>query len=204
MTQTSLVDLFADQGHLHLRDYWSREELAKVEAQVLALYAMQAVKISDYREAVQELTDRTISDWAKLFQIMEMLEAKDKEALYQVQRLMPSSQALRALFKPEFMGLCASLIGGRPETTLLDGPGLLVVRPNTDCLRYKWHSEAHYYPKRPASSTCGSPSTGRATTATAPCRSCRAPTSASGSHASSPSTAGRTTRLPSMRSPRTS
>jgi len=31
---------------------------------------------------------------------------------------------------------------------LNDGPSLFISRPNTQRLLYKWHSEAHYYPKR--------------------------------------------------------
>jgi ectoine hydroxylase-related dioxygenase (phytanoyl-CoA dioxygenase family) len=40
------------------------------------------------------------------------------------------------------------LLNSSVNNTLIDGPALFINRPNTERLLYKWHSEAHYYPKR--------------------------------------------------------
>jgi ectoine hydroxylase-related dioxygenase (phytanoyl-CoA dioxygenase family) len=73
------------------------------------------------------------------------MEDKDKEALYQVQKLLPQSQRIRAFFDIEFL---APYLDVHPEHLLMEGPALFVSRPKTQRLLYKWHSEAHYYPKR--------------------------------------------------------
>jgi ectoine hydroxylase-related dioxygenase (phytanoyl-CoA dioxygenase family) len=46
------------------------------------------------------------------------------------------------------MALLTELLRSSANAVLLNGPGLFVNRPHTDRLLYKWHSEAHYYPKR--------------------------------------------------------
>jgi hypothetical protein len=70
-----------------------------------------------------------------------------------VQKLFPQSWAMRELFGPEVHHRAARLIfpGGENwdvDLVLLEGPGLFVNRPSEQRLLYKWHSEAHYYPKR--------------------------------------------------------
>ena len=77
-----------------------------------------------------------------------MMEIVDKEALYQVQKFLTSSQGARSIFDERFMALLTELLGSSVNSVLLDGPALFVNRPRTDRLLYKWHSEAHYYPKR--------------------------------------------------------
>ena len=46
------------------------------------------------------------------------------------------------------MLLLTQLLQSQTNAVLLDGTALFVTRPRTDRLLYKWHSEAHYYPKR--------------------------------------------------------
>ena len=77
-----------------------------------------------------------------------MMEANDKEALYQTQKFLPSSPAARGIFNDPFITLTQRLLGSAPHSLLIDGPALFVNRPRTERLLYKWHSEAHYYPKR--------------------------------------------------------
>ena len=125
---------FAERGFVHLPAFFNREGLEyldNAEATIRDLYAMQARKCG--------YTGR----WPEL---LDEMEAADKEALYQVQKMLPSSHVRRVV----------DLIGGgllpyREEAygcELIEGPGLFINRPGTDRLLYRWHSEAHYYPKR--------------------------------------------------------
>jgi hypothetical protein len=150
----NLKDAFTTEGFLHLKHRFDPDRLAAFEAQIVKLFAMQARKIGEYRDIADGLHRCEVAgEWgnesyAKLTAIVEAMEANDKEALYQTQKFFPSCQNLRELFDQSFMELCAGLIGADPATTLLDGPALFVNRPNTQRLLYKWHSEAHYYPRR--------------------------------------------------------
>lgn len=138
---------FAEAGFLHLKDYWPSCKLDQFEQQVAELFHMQAMKIGEYRDRVDALPSQS---WLlEVSAILEMMEqGGDKNALYQVQKFFPSCQTLRALFDDVFMRTCAGLLGSRPETTLIEGPALFVGRPNDVRLKYKPHSEAHYYPRR--------------------------------------------------------
>lgn len=139
----------ADVGHATLPGFFSADELAAFEACVVDLFLLQAQKIGEYREQALALRDDTrLSNMQKFCAIYEMMEQDDKEALYQVQKFLASSPAARALFNARFLALTGELLGSRPNCVLLDGPALFVNRPNTQRLLYKWHSEAHYYPKR--------------------------------------------------------
>lgn len=124
---------FAEKGFEHLHGVIDQADLLQLETDVAALFRMQAHKINDYRNC------------AGLRTILEMMEEKDKEALYQVQKFLPQSQRIRSFFHTEFL---ASYLNVPPELLLLEGPALFVSRPRTVRLLYKWHSEAHYYPKR--------------------------------------------------------
>jgi hypothetical protein len=127
---------FKALGYQHLQGYFDIKDIENLEWNIDSFFRMQAHKIKDYRN-VNNLTD-----------ILEAMEAKDKVALYQVQKFLSSSQLIRSFFKPELMSLCASLLNAPHDLMLLEGPALFVSRPRTHRLLYKWHSEAHYYPKR--------------------------------------------------------
>lgn len=121
------------------RGFLRNAALYAVESHITRLYRTQCRKIGAYR-------DRFTEDCA-LTDILEMMEANDKEALYQVQKWIYQSQEVRALFDAEFMRLAADFIG-TDGPFLLEGPALFVNRPQSQRLLYKWHSEQHYYPKR--------------------------------------------------------
>jgi hypothetical protein len=126
---------FAGQGFLHLRNVLDEDALYTAEGTILRLYQQQARKCG-----CETLT---------LPDILESMEPSDKEALYQVQTLLPGSQIIRAIFDHALMRRVIPLLGlEQLEDALLEGPGLFINRPNTQRLLYKWHSEAHYYPKR--------------------------------------------------------
>ena len=80
--------------------------------------------------------------------IYEMMEKDDKEALYQVQSMLPHVPQIRKIFNDKFLDTCQQELKCAKENLLVNGPALFVNRPHTDRLLYKWHSEAHYYTKR--------------------------------------------------------
>jgi hypothetical protein len=144
----ALADIYAREGFIHLRSYFDLYSLGDFEDQIIALYHMQARKIGEYRQTVDKLIESDATRFEKIAGIVNLLEAKDAEAMYQVQKFFPSCNALRSLFRPEFLAFCAKLFGCKPETTLLDGPALFVNKPGVKRLLYRWHSEAQYYGKR--------------------------------------------------------
>jgi ectoine hydroxylase-related dioxygenase (phytanoyl-CoA dioxygenase family) len=109
---------------------------------------MQARKIGEYRQTVDWLIESDATRLEKITGIVTLLEEKDKEAAYQIQKFLPHSQAIRALFNDSLIRFCSRLIGGKPETTLLDGPALFANKPSVKRLLYKPHTEAAYYGKR--------------------------------------------------------
>lgn len=132
----TLKSQFKASGYLHLKDYWP--DLDPFEEAITALFRMQVEKIADYDLGAAPTLDK----------IVTALEASDKEALYQVQKFLPKSQGIRALFDDEFERLCADLLDCDLSHILIDGPALFVKLPDAERLLYKWHSEALYYPKR--------------------------------------------------------
>jgi ectoine hydroxylase-related dioxygenase (phytanoyl-CoA dioxygenase family) len=137
-----------DLGFCVIPNFFSDQQLNLLEKCVVDLYLLQAEKIGEYRERAMELRDSDKSNFEKFSAIYEMMEIADKEALYQVQKFLLSSQGARSIFDEPFMALLTELLRSSANAVLLNGPGLFVNRPHTDRLLYKWHSEAHYYPKR--------------------------------------------------------
>lgn len=137
---------FAGRGFEHLRGFFALDKIEAFESQLAALYLMQAMKIGEYREFLGEAEFSSPRDM--ITKICDLMEGRDKQALYQVQKFLPSCQQLRGLFDARFMAMGAEALGSDQRHLLLDGPALFVSRPNSERLLYKWHSEAHYYPKR--------------------------------------------------------
>lgn len=142
------VDNFNSQGFLLRKNFFAEQKLNDLCCTLLDLFYMQSSKIGEYRAKAKEVMDTRATTFQKLSAIVELMEEQDKEALYQVQKFLPSSQPLRHFFDKPFMEYCASVLGSKYNSLMLDGPALFVNRPNTQRLLYKWHSEAHYYPKR--------------------------------------------------------
>ena len=138
----------AKNGFVTLRNFFLLKELSKLERCVVDLFLMQAMKIGEYRDAAIQIRDSETSDFEKFSRIYELMEQNDKEALYQVQKFLPSSPVARAIFGASFLDLTRTLLASTDGTLLVDGPALFVNRPKTERLLYKWHSESHYYPKR--------------------------------------------------------
>ena len=136
------------KGFSTIKDFFCEEELVAFEECVVDLFLLQAQKIGEYRTQALQLQDSGLTNFEKFCSIYEMMELNDKEALYQVQKFLTSSPQARALFNEKFLSLTGQILGSNRTRLLIDGPALFVNRPNTERLLYKWHSEAHYYPKR--------------------------------------------------------
>jgi ectoine hydroxylase-related dioxygenase (phytanoyl-CoA dioxygenase family) len=137
-----------DDGFVSIKDFFTQKELESFEECIVDLYLLQAKKISDYRQRAIEIESSGQSNFEKFSSIYELMEANDKEALYQVQKFLPSSPTARKIFNDRFTSLTEALLCSPSHNLLIDGPALFVNRPRTERLLYKWHSEAHYYPKR--------------------------------------------------------
>lgn len=142
-----VTDIY-NKGFATLNDFFSDNELSSFEECVVDLFLLQAQKIGEYRDEAIRIQHSHSSNFEKFSAIYEMMELNDKEALYQVQKFLISSPQARSLFNDKFLSLTSSILGSQKNRVLIDGPALFVNRPNTDRLLYKWHSEAHYYPKR--------------------------------------------------------
>jgi hypothetical protein len=139
---------FEKLGHASFTDFFQNSELLKVEEVVIKLFSLQALKIGDYRDEVLNIIQSREGNFEKFCKINELLEKDDQEALFQVQKFLPSSMGARSIFTEKLMTLCGEFLGSEPNSLLVDGPAVFINRPNTQRLLYRWHSEAHYYPKR--------------------------------------------------------
>ena len=140
-------ELLAD-GFTTITNFFAIELLEKIEKCIVDLYLMQAQKIGEYQATIKHISNLQQANFDTFSKIYELMETEDKEALYQVQKFFPSSPTMRGLFDDKFLNLVRNLLKSSSNTLLIDGPALFVNRPNTERLLYKWHSEAHYYPKR--------------------------------------------------------
>jgi len=141
---------FFDDGYVILKDFFSHEELQKIETAFIHMYAIQASKILEYRKKLHKginfLEYSTVDD---LIKILELLEEKDKEALYQVQKIFSQSYFVKEFsLNQNLINIASQLLNCPKEIVLFDDLGLLINRPNTRRLLYKWHTEVSFYPKR--------------------------------------------------------
>jgi ectoine hydroxylase-related dioxygenase (phytanoyl-CoA dioxygenase family) len=137
-----------ERGYLIIKNFFTQREIDDFEQCVVELLLLQAQKIGDYRQDALILEEKNLTNFEKFCQLYEMMEEKDKEALFQVQKLLTSSPQARLLFNEKLISLTGEILNSKRNRVLIDGPSVFVNRPNTDRLLYKWHSESHYYPKR--------------------------------------------------------
>ena len=145
---SSIANDINEKGFSTVKDFFSLNQLAAFEECIVDLFLLQAQKIEEYRNESLRLQDSDLTNFEKFCSIYEMMELNDKEALYQVQMFLTSSPQARGLFNEKFLALTGEILGSRKNRLLIEGPALFINRPNTERLLYKWHSEAHYYPKR--------------------------------------------------------
>lgn len=121
----------AEDGYEVRRGNLAGSALDRFEAALTALYAMQAEKIGYLNPREVCLQD--------LYAGME--DNDDEEALYEVQKLIPALPECVS-----FAAFARRLVDY--PLALIEGPALFINRPGSDRLAYRWHTEAHYYPKR--------------------------------------------------------
>jgi hypothetical protein len=143
-----VLEEISQQGFSILNKFFSPQQLSLFEESILSLFFMQAQKIGEYRDRSIEIEKSNLANSEKLSRVCEMMEKDDKEALYQIQKYISYSPLAKSLFNDAFIELMSNVLGSNKNRVLIDGPSLFLNRPNTERLLYKWHSEAHYYPKR--------------------------------------------------------
>lgn len=122
--------------HYHL-DTVPPDLLAGMEQSVVECFRAQASKLGAIRDKIPD--GDTVET---LDAIVGLLEDLDREAGYQASKLVTQSQGARRLAAwPGFDELVDGL-------TLVCPPSLFVNIPGSQRLLYRWHREAHYYPKR--------------------------------------------------------
>jgi hypothetical protein len=139
---------FKRLGHVSFTNYFKKADLQVFEETIINLFSLQALKIGDYRGEVLSIIQSSKDNFEKFCKINELLEKDDQEALFQVQKYLTSSVGARSIFSESLMNLCGEILGSDTRSLLVDGPAVFINRPNTERLLYRWHSEAHYYPKR--------------------------------------------------------
>lgn len=140
-----------NDGFFDIDHFFPDSLLDGICSAILDLYSLQGRKIITYSSEIDEILCHSSAQggqFSKLQRILELMEERDKGALYQVQKFFLESPSVKSIITPDLRDLCASILQSNTNHILFNGPGLFINRPNTERLLYKWHSEAHYYPKR--------------------------------------------------------
>ena len=141
---------FHETGICVLKNVLEKKALDLFSTTLLDIAFYHLKKIKENKKSITKIYNSPLSVGDKLSKILELHEKNDKEALYQLQKLIVSSNELRNIVGTKIlMKEFRKLLGLKKNHPLLiDGPGIFINRPKTKRLLYKWHSEAHYYPKR--------------------------------------------------------
>jgi ectoine hydroxylase-related dioxygenase (phytanoyl-CoA dioxygenase family) len=148
MNLVELRNEFDEKGYIILKDFFDKEELMRCEKAIAQLYAQQAYKIAPYRKKMTKHFSE-YSTYKDICQIYNMMEEIDKEALYQVHKMILENYFIRKFVNNEtLVDLAGALIDVEKDIALINGMGLFVNKPGTNRLLYKWHTAEHGYPKR--------------------------------------------------------
>ena len=141
---------FSETGICVLKNVLEKKELDLFYTTLLDITFYHLRKIKDNKKSITKIYNSSLPIGDKLSKILNLYEKNDKEALYQLQKLYSSSIELRSIIGTKvLMKQFKKLLELKENHPLLiDGPGMFINRPKTKRLLYKWHSEAHYYPKR--------------------------------------------------------
>ncbi len=139
----SLNQEINELGFIGLTNFFDSLQIDRVQEAIFAVYLDQYNKLDNYPEFK---TSGSIFEDMNF--IVSTLEENDKEALYQVQKLLPQSAQIHSFFTDQQIKLFADLLGVKETSVLVNGPGLFINKPGSVRLLYKYHNEAHYYPKR--------------------------------------------------------
>ena len=141
---------FSETGIGVLKNVLGKKELDLFYTTLLNITFYHLRKIKDNKKSITKIYNSSLPSGDKLSKILELYEKNDKEALYQLQKLLTSSIELRNIIGTKFLikEFKKLLELKENQPLLIDGPGIFINRPKTKRLLYKWHSESHYYPKR--------------------------------------------------------
>lgn len=141
---------FSETGICVLKNVLGKKELDLFYTTLLNITFYHLRKIKDNKKSITKIYNSSLPSGDKLSKILELYEKNDKEALYQLQKLLSSSIELRNIIGTKFLikEFKKLLELKENQPLLVDGPGIFINRPKTKRLLYKWHSESHYYPKR--------------------------------------------------------
>ena len=141
---------FSETGIGVLKNVLGKKELDLFYTTLLNITFYHLRKIKDNKKSITKIYNSSLPIGDKLSKILELYEKNDKEALYQLQKLLTSSIELRNIIGTKFLikEFKKLLELKENQPLLIDGPGIFINRPKTKRLLYKWHSESHYYPKR--------------------------------------------------------
>lgn len=138
---------YKENGFCKFKGFFSKSETSKIENCITKLYYSQFSKIDDYNLLINRLKNKK-NNFEVLSRIFSAMEKNDKEALYQVQKMISRSPVILNFFNKKFIELMCEFLKTKKELLMIDGPALFVNKPSSKRLLYKWHSEKHYYPKR--------------------------------------------------------
>ena len=141
---------FNKTGISILKNVLKKKELDLFYNTLLNITFYHLRKIKENKNSITKIYNSSLPLGDKLSKILELYEKNDKEALYQLQKLLTSSIELRNIIGTKFLikEFKKLLELKENQPLLIDGPGIFINRPKTKRLLYKWHSESHYYPKR--------------------------------------------------------
>lgn len=135
-------------GFTCIKNFINETTINQLESTLLSFYFLQAEKIGDYEKDILNIKNNCKTSFEKFSNLYQLLDDTDKEVLYQTQKYFPSSLKMRAFLDTNAVSLCSQLLNSDESRILVDGPSIFINKPSSERLLYKWHSEAHYYPKR--------------------------------------------------------
>jgi len=139
---------FDEKGYVIIKDFFEKEDLKRCEKSIAQLYALQAYKIKPYREKMEKHYSK-YNTYEDICLIYNMMEEFDKEALYQVHKMILENYFIRKFVNNEkLIDIADVLINVNKDVALINGMGLFVNKPGSNRLLYKWHTAEHGYPKR--------------------------------------------------------
>ena len=143
-----LKEEFTTKGYVTIKDFFDETCRKDCESAIARLYAQQASKISTYKNKMKK-SYLEYSTYDDICEIYNMLEENDKEALYQVHKMILENYFVRKFVNnKDLVTAAANLIDVNPDVAMINGMGFFVNRPGSNRLLYKWHNAEHAYPKR--------------------------------------------------------
>ena len=146
----NISHIFDKNGIITFHQCLNKTKLQNFYETLLNICYFHLQKIGDHHKLVNKLYKGNMPIGDKISKILEIFEDKDKESLYQLQKLFSSNNDLRNILDTKMLNKSFRKLLKIDENVplLTSGPGIFINRPKTKRLLYKWHAESHYYPKR--------------------------------------------------------